>query len=79
MTGLSWKRTDLEGLLELPVRFRKDEEAGSCGRGSLGRAESAERTGGSFGLNHDEVDLVGNPRNCDVRSSNWLLRWVARS
>lgn len=43
--GLSWKRTDLEGLGELPERFRKDDEEGTRGRGSLARAKSAARAG----------------------------------
>ena len=68
MTGLSWNRTDFEGLGELPERFRKDEEEGTRGRGSLARAKSAERPG-LFGWNLEGVDLVGNPRNWDTRSS----------
>jgi len=64
------KRTDLEGLGESAAeRLRKEEEDGIRGRGSLARAKSADRAW-SLGCVIEETDLVGKPRNWDVRSSN---------
>ena len=73
------KRTDLEGLGELlPVRLRKDEDDGFCGRLSFARAKSGDRTV-SLGRDVEEGDLEGKPRNWDVRSSNWVRRRSAWS
>lgn len=64
MPGESVKRTDLEGLGELPSARLKDEDEGMRGRGSFARAKAGERVG-SFGcwVVEEEDTLVGKPRN----------------
>jgi len=61
--GLSVKRTDLEMLR---------------GRVLLAEAKSGS-SAGVFGSEMAEGELVGKPRNWDVRSSNWVRRRVAWS
>ncbi len=77
MLGESVKRTDLEGLGELPSARRKDEEDGMRGRGSLARAKAGERVGSLGCRAAEEEDLAGKPRNWEVRSSYWVRsRWI---
>lgn len=45
MLGESVKRTDLEGLGEVPPERLKDDEEGMRGRGSLARANAGDRAG----------------------------------
>ena len=76
MFGESVKRTDLEGLGDVPVDRLKEEEEGMRGRRSLARAKSGVRVG-LFGWAVEEFDSEGKPRNWDVRSSYWLRRrWI---
>lgn len=69
---LSRKRTDFEGVGEEGFGERlKEEDEGIRGRVSFARANDGEREG-SFGLFIEDWEVVGKPRNRDVRSSNWV-------
>lgn len=71
MLGESVKRTDFDGLGEVPLERLKDEVDGMRGRRSLARAKSGE-SAESLGWFVEEADLVGKPRNWEVRSSYWV-------
>ena len=77
--GLSVKRTDFEGLGEVTVgRFNEDGDEGCRGCGSLAWANSGLKAG-SLGCNLVEEDVVGKPRNWEVKSSNCDRKRVAWS
>lgn len=69
--------TDLSGLGESAAeRLRKEDEDGFRGRIFFAAAKSGERAG-LLGWETDGLEVVGKPRNWDVRSSNCLRRSVA--
>ena len=69
--------TDLSGLDEsVAERLRKEDEEGFRGRIIFAAAKSDERAG-SLGWETDGLEVVGKPRNWDVRSSNCLRRSAA--
>ena len=71
--GVSWKRTDLEVGGVVGVRFRKEDDEGLEGR--EGWLFAAEKSGAREGLLGWDInvegadDVVGKPRNWEVRSS----------
>ena len=69
--------TDLSGLGEsVGERLRKEDEDGFRGRIFLAAAKSEERAGW-LGSEMDGLEVVGKPRNWEVRSSNCLRRSAA--
>ena len=69
---MSRKRTDLEGVGEDVFGERRNEEAeGIRGRVSFAWAKDEERDG-SLGLLMEDCEVVGKPRNWEVRSSYWV-------
>ena len=56
--------------------MRKEDDEGLRGRIFLAAAKSGERAG-SLGSETDGLEVVGKPRNWEVRSSNCLRRSVA--
>ena len=75
--GASVNLTDLSGLGESAAeRFRKEDDDGFRGRIFFAAAKSGERAG-SLGWETEGLEVVGKPRNWDVRSSNCSRRSVA--
>jgi len=70
------KRTDFEVFGDCAERLRTEEE-GVRGLGDLAWAKSGLSEGLLGFVVVDEAVVVGNPRNWEVKLSNWDRRWEA--